>query len=161
MVGIKESTIDAHLEHLLAGELGPGELSVVSGDTSEEWDLFLRAIELQVLVGGGVDEGFGGRGHLIDNLWNDCTLQKWNQHVGDLGYETTGECDIDVIWIHRNFKLLGFERWSKFIGWSTLLSAGIDLNVNTCLVDRDICLSISSDEQVFEGKVSSDMCCVL
>jgi len=71
MFSIEESSIDSHLEDVSSSECWCTNLSVISGNTSKEWDNFLFSIEFEIVIDGGVNKGLASRGSLLNNAWDD------------------------------------------------------------------------------------------
>jgi hypothetical protein len=146
MLRIKEGAIDAHLENVGIGELWAADLGVVSSDTAKIWNLFLAAIDLEILVNLCVDGGDGSGLNLLDQLWDHGVLEKWDENVGDLGDESTSKSDVDIVWRDIDGEFVGFKLWSELVTWRGLLSACVKLDVDGSLLDLDISLTINGDE---------------
>lgn len=69
--GIEECSIHSHLENVVSGELWASNLSVISGNASEEWDDFLISIDFEVVVDGGINKGLASGNSLVEDLWDD------------------------------------------------------------------------------------------
>lgn len=89
MLSIEESAIETHLEHALTCECWSTNLRIVSSDTGEERNLLLGSVNGQVFVKFVVDQVSSSRSDLLDNLWNDLALEKWDEHIGNLCNEAT------------------------------------------------------------------------
>jgi len=59
------------LENVVSGELWASNLSVISGNASEEWDDFLISIDFEVVVDGGINKGLASGNSLVEDLWDD------------------------------------------------------------------------------------------
>jgi len=146
VLSVEEGTVDTHLEDGVSCELWATDLSVVDSNASEEWDLLLAAIDLQVLVDLIVDHGDGGGLDLLDHLWDHSALKERDEDTGNLGNESSGELDINVIWIDGDSELLGIKLWSKLVGWGRWLGACVELDVDSSLVDLDVSLAVDVEE---------------
>lgn len=154
---VKEGTVDAHLEDGASGELRAANLSVVNGNASKVWDLLLAAIDLQVLVNLIIDQGNGSGLDLLDHLWDDSVLKEWDEDVGNLGNKSTGEFDVNIVWVDGDGELLGIKLWSKLVSWGRWLCARVKLNVDGGLVDLDVSLAVDVEDAPLVVEVGSHL----
>jgi len=87
VLGIEECSIDTHLEDVGSSKLWSTNLRVISGNSSEEWNNFLISIKFEIVVDCGINKGLTSGNSLIEDLWDDCALEKWDQQVSNLGNE--------------------------------------------------------------------------
>lgn len=87
VLGIEECAVDSHLENVVSSELWASNLSVISGNASEEWNNFLRSIKFEVIIEGGINSGLASSGCLLEDTGDDGVLEHWDQQVSNLGDE--------------------------------------------------------------------------
>lgn len=145
VVDIIEGSVDGHLEVVISVDLGVGlHLSVIGGDSSELWDSDVSSIFPNVLVNGGIDTGFNSALDGLDDVWDDSALKVWDESSSNLGCESTGKGDINIIWVNVNLSFLNLKLWCHLSALSNLLKE-IDLDIDRHLVDLDGSLSGNSD----------------
>jgi hypothetical protein len=154
---VKEGAVDAHLENGASSELWAADLSVVSSNASKVWNLLLAAIDLQVLVDLIIDRGNGSGLDLLDHLWDNRVLKERDEDVGNLGNKSTGELDINVVWIDRDSELLGIKLWSELVSWGRWLCARVELDVDGGLVDLDVSLAVDVEDGPLVVEVGSKL----
>lgn len=153
--GIEECSIHSHLENVVSGELWASNLSVISGNASEEWDDFLISIDFEVVIDGGINKGLASGNSLVEDLWDDCALEKRDQQVGDLGDEAWAwKGDVNVLWVEVDSKFSTLNTWGKFTWWGSGLSTNVDISINSEFLDVDMNLTVDGEEEVFVMEIT-------
>jgi len=86
-------------------------LRVISSNISELWDGDLSTILVDVSVDVSVNGANESLLDDLDDIRDDGALQVWDESSGDLGGESTGKGDIDVVWVNLDGRLLDLEKW--------------------------------------------------
>lgn len=134
MVGVEESSVNSHLEHLVGGNLSVGlHLGVVGGDPSEFLDCNVGSIFDEVLVGINIDSSVNKSFNGCDDVWDNSALQEWDEDTGNSGDKSTGKGNINIGWVNNDVRFLHFKVWSFF--GSNSLFTDVTFKINGKLVD--------------------------
>lgn len=154
VLSIEEGSVESHGGNSIGGDLDTlAHLGVVEGDTSEVWNNLLVSVQLQVLVDGSGNSGFDGVLKLSDNQWDKGALEEWDEDGSNLSDQSSGECDIDIIWVNINVNFTNCDHWSKLGGWGSRLGSHIELSIKVEFLNDNSSLTADLDK-ILKGKVS-------
>lgn len=129
-------------------------MTIVNGDTGKVWNREIGAIFIKVCIDLRQQLTLDGFLNLFDDLWDQSSLNEWNENTSDFADKTSGELDVNMFWINVNIDFWNSNFGSKVFDSMSFLSANISFKINPNISHFDVSFTMDcKDKLVLEISV--------